>query len=309
MQFLYRMDCKYCCSLLSVTSISIQFSLLTDTLNNHCHSFIQSLTQSVNHKKTAPIGLAPASQVQGMASNALFSQLSSIGLVLLLVQVSKRFDLTDPSVIFKIRILFYSVQALYLLICAVIYKQIIKRNDQTPVTQTPQPSPFSTGARPASTVMPAKDYDLSELKKMVQQTVLSTLFMTVLHFKFNFVQPLIFQSIPPMKQLFEAPLTRIYLYGKAATGDLKRPFKVQNPLESLMNPERTEEAAEEEVTTTAPPSRRTAPEPKEEVEELSSEAEGATGTVESSDAEVPHKSSSVGSVRSRSAGKKSRKDL
>lgn len=49
--------------------------------------------------------------------------------------------------------------------------------------------------------------------------------MAVMHFYFKFTQPLFVQSLMTLKNVFDAKPVQIYLFGKEATGDLKRPFK------------------------------------------------------------------------------------
>ena len=49
--------------------------------------------------------------------------------------------------------------------------------------------------------------------------------MGVMHLYFKFTNPLLVQSIIPLKGAFEGNLAKIYLLGKPAIGELKRPWK------------------------------------------------------------------------------------
>ena len=49
--------------------------------------------------------------------------------------------------------------------------------------------------------------------------------MAVMHLYFKYTNPLLIQSIIPLKGAFEGNEVKIHLFGKPAIGDLKRPFK------------------------------------------------------------------------------------
>lgn len=49
--------------------------------------------------------------------------------------------------------------------------------------------------------------------------------MAVMHLYMKYTNPLLIQSIIPLKGVFEGNLVKIHLFGEPAVGDLKRPFK------------------------------------------------------------------------------------
>jgi len=49
--------------------------------------------------------------------------------------------------------------------------------------------------------------------------------MGFMHLYMKYTNPLLIQSIIPLKGAFEGNLVKIYLFGEPAVGDLKRPFK------------------------------------------------------------------------------------
>ena len=49
--------------------------------------------------------------------------------------------------------------------------------------------------------------------------------MGVMHLYFKYTNPLLIQSIIPLKGAFEGNLAKIHLFGQPAIGDLKRPWK------------------------------------------------------------------------------------
>lgn len=49
--------------------------------------------------------------------------------------------------------------------------------------------------------------------------------MCVMHIYFKYTNPLLIQSIIPLKGAFEGNLVKVHLFGQPAIGDLKRPWK------------------------------------------------------------------------------------
>jgi hypothetical protein len=49
--------------------------------------------------------------------------------------------------------------------------------------------------------------------------------MAFMHLYMNYTNPLLIQSIIPLKSAFENNMVKIHIFGKPAAGDLKRPFK------------------------------------------------------------------------------------
>lgn len=68
-------------------------------------------------------------------------------------------------------------------------------------------------------------YDKSQLKTMLRGQMMGVAMMAFMHLYLKYTNPLLIQSIIPLKGAFEANLTKIHVFGQPATGDLKRPFK------------------------------------------------------------------------------------
>lgn len=93
-------------------------------------------------------------------------------------------------------------------------------------------------------VMTVKEYDQSKLKEMLNMVLIGSVIISGIVYKFGSSKPLLLQMVFAPKTFFESPLVQIYLFGKAATGKLKRPFAAANPLTG-MTPE--EPVATEEI--------------------------------------------------------------
>ena len=87
------------------------------------------------------------------------------------------------------------------------------------------PSPFSQDAPPVITTT-VQEYDTSQLKSSVKNTFMGIAMMGVMHLYFGYTQPLLVQSIMPIKAVLESKVVKIHLMGYDAVGDLKRPWKI-----------------------------------------------------------------------------------
>lgn len=68
-------------------------------------------------------------------------------------------------------------------------------------------------------------YDRQQLKSAFRAQLMGVGMMGVMHLYFRYTNPLLIQSIIPLKGAFEANLAKIHLFGQPAAGDLKRPWK------------------------------------------------------------------------------------
>lgn len=77
-------------------------------------------------------------------------------------------------------------------------------------------------------------YDVAQMKTLYKAQLMGVGMMCVMHLYFKYTNPLIIQSIIPLKGVFEGNMVKIHLFGKPASGDLKRPFKVAPGLMSSL---------------------------------------------------------------------------
>lgn len=98
--------------------------------------------------------------------------------------------------------------------------------------------------------MTTREYDESEIVKLLRTTLTTMAIIAFMHFKFGYIQPLILQSILPLKNvLLDAPLFQVHLFGKPAEDKLKRPWVAPNPFQAMMdtaNQQQTTQQAKEE---------------------------------------------------------------
>jgi hypothetical protein len=96
--------------------------------------------------------------------------------------------------------------------------------DMTVIKYT-EPAPMGSAepAKPVTTTI--HDYDNNQLKSLIRAQLMGVGMMGVMHFYFKYTNPLLIQSIIPLKGVFEGNLIKIHLLGKPASGELKRPWK------------------------------------------------------------------------------------
>ena len=69
------------------------------------------------------------------------------------------------------------------------------------------------------------DYDLSQLKALLFQTVLGATIIVAMHLKWGYLRPLLLQSVLGLRTFSAAPIVQVYILGKTPVGELARPWK------------------------------------------------------------------------------------
>jgi hypothetical protein len=77
-------------------------------------------------------------------------------------------------------------------------------------------------------------YDVEQMKALYKAQLMGVGMMAVMHLYFKYTNPLLIQSIIPLKGAFEGNEVKIHLFGNPAIGDLKRPFKAAAGLMSSL---------------------------------------------------------------------------
>ena len=97
-----------------------------------------------------------------------------------------------------------------------------------------EPAPLGTGeeAKPVTTTN--MDYDKGQLRQLIRSQLMGVGMMAVMHLYMKYTNPLVIQSIIPVKSVLESNLAKIHIYGQPASGDLKRPFKQAQGFMSAM---------------------------------------------------------------------------
>jgi len=93
-----------------------------------------------------------------------------------------------------------------------------------------EPAPLGSTEEPKAVVTTNMEYDTQQVRTSYRSQAMG-LFMTlgVMHLYFKYTNPLLIQSILPIKSALESNLAKVYLFGQPAIGDLKRPWKAAGP--------------------------------------------------------------------------------
>jgi len=114
-----------------------------------------------------------------------------------------------------------------------LYTAVSSSKDETKVTVTTPPD--MSNPEPREEEITYAEHDFREFKKLAPQQIITILIMTVMHWKYDFVRPIVMQSVMLPITILKMPLVKVYLLGKKAEGDLKRPWKPPpSPFAGLM---------------------------------------------------------------------------
>ncbi|PWN41176.1 putative PHO88-involved in phosphate transport [Ceraceosorus guamensis] len=141
------------------------------------------------------------------------------------MQVAKRIPFDDkPEYIQYARAAYVAAQLFCVLINYFISLRVKKANDLTVLKYVDPKSPMSQ--EPGELVTTThREYDLSECSKATRGVLMGTIMVGFMHLYMGYTNPLVIQSILPIKNALESKEARIWLWGQPATGELKRPFK------------------------------------------------------------------------------------
>ena len=88
-----------------------------------------------------------------------------------------------------------------------------------------EPAPMGSGEEPKFVATTVKAYDMQQLRTLWKGQLMGVGMMAVMHFYMKYTNPLLIQSIIPLKGAFEGNLVKIHLLGQSPTGELQRPWK------------------------------------------------------------------------------------
>ncbi|KAF2666129.1 inorganic phosphate transporter-like protein pho88 [Microthyrium microscopicum] len=159
--------------------------------------------------------------------------ISNLVIILFLVQAAKKIDFENPLVMTSARGAYILSNLIILGAYAYINMKINAKKDLT-VIKYVEPAPMGSAEEPKAVVTTIYDYDRGQLKQLIRSTLMGVGMMCVMHFYFKYTNPLVIQSIIPLKGLFEGNLVKIHLLNKPASGELKRPWKANSGIMGAM---------------------------------------------------------------------------
>ncbi|KAJ3558356.1 hypothetical protein NM688_g979 [Phlebia brevispora] len=163
------------------------------------------------------------------------------------MQLARKIPFDDPQVLTIVRIVYVVTQVVVLGVYYYVSAKIKEKNDQTVLKYVEPANPMSK--EPGNLVVTTnRDYDLGEVSKLVRGAYIGIAMMVFLHGYMKYTQPLFIQALMGVKNLYDAKPVAIWVLGKPAEGDLKRPFKAGGGLFGMAGGEpQTDKAAIDEA--------------------------------------------------------------
>lgn len=154
----------------------------------------------------------------------LSPQITNLVIILGMMQVAKKIPFEDPDVLNIIRAVYASSNLIILGIYLFIQSKINKNKDLTTLKYV-EPAPMGSSEEGKLVTTTVQAYDKSQLKALMRSQMMGVAMMGFMHLYMKYTNPLLIQSIIPLKSALESNLAKIYVFGQPAAGDLKRPFK------------------------------------------------------------------------------------
>ncbi|KIM99052.1 hypothetical protein OIDMADRAFT_19967 [Oidiodendron maius Zn] len=155
---------------------------------------------------------------------ALSPQITNLVIILGMMQVSKRIPFDDPQVLMLVRGAYVLSNLIIVAVYAYTHMKINKKKDLTTLKYVEQPQ-MGSAEEPKLITTTVHQYDVDQMKSLYKAQAMGVAMMAVMHLYFKYTNPLLIQSIIPLKGAFEGNMVKIHLFGQPAVGDMKRPFK------------------------------------------------------------------------------------
>ncbi|TQS38337.1 hypothetical protein Golomagni_01157 [Golovinomyces magnicellulatus] len=155
---------------------------------------------------------------------ALSPQITNLVIILGMMQVSKRIPMDDPNILNLIRAGYILSNVIILSIYIIVHLRINKKKDLTTLKYIDTP-PMGSQEEPKLITTTIHAYDIGQMKSLYKAQLMGVGMMALMHLYFKYTNPLLIQSIIPLKSALEGSEVAIHLFGKPAIAELKRPFK------------------------------------------------------------------------------------
>jgi len=155
---------------------------------------------------------------------AISPQITNLVIILGVMQLAKRVPFEDPNVLNACRALYVTSNIIILGIYLFIKKKVDNKKDMTTLKYV-EPAPMGSSEEGKLVTTTIHAYDVGQIKNLLRAQMMGVFMMAVMHLYMKYTNPLIIQSIIPLKGALESNMTKIHLWGQPASGDLKRPFK------------------------------------------------------------------------------------
>ncbi|KEY70347.1 hypothetical protein S7711_06821 [Stachybotrys chartarum IBT 7711] len=170
-------------------------------------------------------------------------QITNLVIILVMMQVAKQVPFDDPKVLNAVRALYIGSNIVVFGIYLYIQTQINRKKDMTTLKYV-EPAPMGSSEEGKLVTTTVHAYDTAQVRSNFRTAFMGIAMMGFMHLYMKYTNPLLIQSIIPVKGALENNLAKIHLWGQPAVGDLKRPFKAA---QSFMNPTGTTQSDKKAV--------------------------------------------------------------
>lgn len=139
-------------------------------------------------------------------------------------QLAKKVPFEDENVLNGVRILYVVSNVLIFGVYFYVRYLITKKNDMTTLKYVQPASPLQ-GQEEKFVTTTVKEYDLQQIQSSIRGVFSGIAMVAFMHLYMKYTNPLLIQSILPVKSALESNIVKIHLFNVPASGDLKRPFK------------------------------------------------------------------------------------
>jgi len=152
---------------------------------------------------------------------------------MIIVMALNKMDIESMGILNELRIGFVSVIILCMSLLGVIYMKTKSVAESDEKIKVPAQMQWGQEVAPGYEST-AKEYDQKKILEVMKQVGMGACIVGCIHAKWGYIIPLAVQIIMTPMTVCGSPLFQIYILGKEAKGDLKRPFPdTSNPLASL----------------------------------------------------------------------------
>ncbi|MCJ1387719.1 hypothetical protein MMC18_000562 [Xylographa bjoerkii] len=155
---------------------------------------------------------------------AINPQITNLIIILGMMQVSKKIPFEDPQVLMAVRALYIVSNLIIVGLNLYLMRVINTKKDMTTLKYV-EPAPMGSSEEPKLITTTVHSYDLQQLRSGWKGLLMGVGMMGVMHLYMKYTNPLLIQSIIPLKGAIEGNLVKIHIFGQPAIGDLKRPWK------------------------------------------------------------------------------------
>lgn len=163
----------------------------------------------------------------------LSPQITNLVIILGMMQVAKRVPFDDPFVLNLVRAIYLASNIIIAAIYMYCQLSINKKKDFTTLKYV-EPAPMGSSEEGKLVTTTIHAYDTQQIRNAFRGQAMGVAMMAFMHLYLMYTNPLLIQSLIPVKSALEANIVKIHLLGKPAVGDLKRPFKQAQGFMSAM---------------------------------------------------------------------------